>query len=296
MPTLIQPSATQTIPFLPTAEVLPTVTETSLPAWVTVAAPTDNPEESGTPDPASEGSGTALPDQQGRRFPTTTPPPPSAQLTIQRPGPGSKVVSPILLRAVLHPGDDKMLYLELIGEDGRVITSQNYNFSLATDYWIYTIQEVPFTIDAYSEAARLVLYTIDRFNRTIYQASVDLILLQFGDESINVPVIENEPYLIRKPWEGGTVRGGVMEVEGLIFPVNDQPLIIEIIDELGNIVGSAEAEVAQPTGLQPYVPVKTLVPYSVSKWTRVRFTARQESASRIPGTVWLSSFLMYVEP
>lgn len=296
MPTLIQPSATHTVPFLPTAEITPTATETRMPAWVTVVAPTAELDGSGTPDPAGEGAGTAAADPSGLRYPTSTPPPPSAQLTIQRPGPYSKVVSPITLRAVVHPGDDKLVYLDLIGEDGRIISSQNYNFSLATDYWIYTIQEIPFTIAAYSEAARLVLHTVDRFNRTICQASVDLILLQWGDEAINTPLIENEPYMIRKPWEGGTVRGGVMEVEGLIRPVNDRPLIIEIIDEQGNIVGSAEAEVEQPSDLQPYVPFKALVPYSVSKWTRVRFTVRQESATRIPGTVWLSSFLMYVEP
>lgn len=297
MPTLIQASATQTIPFLPTAAATqPAPTETSLPAWVTVAAPTETPEGYGTPDPAAQGTEDASSDQQRTIYPTFTPPPPSAQLNIQRPGPNSMVISPILMRAVIHPGDDKMVYLELIGEDGRLITSQNYNFSLARDYWIYTVQEIPFTIDAFSEAARLVLYTLDRFNRTMYLTSVDLILLQLGDNSINVPVIEDEPYLIRKPWEGTTIRGGVMEVEGLIRPVSSQPLIIEIIDEEGNIVGSGEADFDQPSELQPYVPFKTTVSYSVSKWTRARFSARQESSSRIPGTVWLTSFLLYLEP
>ncbi len=297
MPTLIQASATQTIPFLPTAApTQPAATETSLPAWVTIVAPTGEFEGNGTPDPEAQGTEGSIFDPGRTRYPTPTPPPPSAQLNIQRPGPYSMVVSPIQLRAVIHPGDDKLVYLELIGEDGRVITSQSYNFSLATDYWIYTIQEIPFSIDAFSEAARLVLYTLDRFNRTIYLTSVDLILLQLGDNSINVPVIEDEPYLIRKPWEGTTIRGGVMEVEGLICPVSSQPLIIEIIDEEGNLVGSGEAEFEQPSALQPYVPFKTLVTYSVPKWTRVRLTARQESASRIPGTVWLTSFLMYLEP
>lgn len=87
-----------------------------------------------------------------------------------------------------------------------------------------------------------------------------------------------------------------MEVDGLARLVNDQPLIIELIDEEGNLVGSAEVEIAQPSALQPYVPFIAEVPYSVSQWTRVRFVARQESATRIPGTVWLTSVLIYLEP
>ncbi len=282
-------------PFQVTAVQQATPTRTSMPAWVTIILPTEAPSATVTPSEGA-GAGTASPTPTRTPYPTTTPPPPSPQLVVQSPGPYSKVVSPIQLRAVIHPGDDKVLYLDLIGEDGRVIVSQLYNFSLATEYWIYTIQEIPFTIGAFSEAARLVLYTLDQHNRKIYQVSVDLILLQMGDDSLNVPMVENEPYVIRKPWEGGTVRGGVMEVEGLARPLNDQPLIIEIIDEQGNTVGSGEVAVEQPSALQPYMPFTLELPYSVSKWTRVRFSARQESATRIPGTIWLTSFLMYVEP
>ncbi len=294
--TATPPPPTQTSPPIqPPAPQQSAPTETSIPAWVTIILPTEAPSSTVTPD-EDAGAGTLSPTPTRTRYPTTTPPPPSPQLVIQRPGPYSKVVSPIQLRAVIHPGDDKALYLDLIGEDGRIILSQNYNFSLATEYWIYTIQEIPFTIDAFSEAARLVLYTLDQHNRKIYQVSVDLILLQVGDDSINVPVVENEPYVIRKPWEGATVRGGMMEVEGLARPLNDQPLIIEIIDEQGAIVGAGEVAVEQPSAVQPYVPFRLQVPYSVSNWTRVRFSARQESATRIPGTIWLTSFLMYVEP
>ncbi len=102
--------------------------------------------------------------------------------------------------------------------------------------------------------------------------------------------------MISKPWEGATVRGGVMTVEGQVRLVNDQPLIIEMFDEQGNLVGSAEAQIAQPDELQPYVPFTMYVPYSVAHWTPVRLTARQTSATRIPGTVWLSSVKIYLEP
>jgi len=197
---------------------------------------------------------------------------------------------------VVNPGDDKMVYLDLIGEDGRVITSEIYNFSQSNNYWNYTVQEIPFEINSLAETARLVLYTLDRFNRIIYQVSVDIILLQFGDESINVPSVVDEPYIIRRPWEGATVRGGVMEVEGLVRLVNDQPLIIELIDEESHIVGSGTFDIAQPSAQQPYVPFVVEVPYSVADWTKVRMVVRQESATRIPGTVWLSSVLIYLEP
>ena len=184
----------------------------------------------------------------------------------------------------------------MIGEDGRLITSQFIDFTHSNERYVYITSEIAFEIGSLAETARLVLYTLDRFGRTIYQTSVDLILLQMGSSDINQPVIEMEPYMISKPWEGATVRGGVMTVEGQVRLVNDQPLIIELFDEQGNLVGSAEAQLEQPNELQAYVPFTMYVPYSVTKWTPVRLTARQMSATRIPGTVWLSSVKLYLEP
>jgi hypothetical protein len=304
------PSATESIataPDLPSPTVLilpsdtpvptelPTETPTQEP-WVTVFIPSVTDELSGPSDGSGEDSLIPTPTPTITRRPTPSPPPPSARLTIQKPGPYSKVVSPIPLRAVINPGDDKQVYVDLIGEDGRVITSQRLDYTRSTDYYIYTTAVIPFEISSLAETARLVLYTLDRFNRTIYTASVDLILLQIGENQINVPEVEKEPYVIRNPWEGGTVRGGMMTVDGMARLVNDQPLIIEIIDEQGNLLGSGEADIPQPNTLQLHVPFTVFVPYNISRWTPARLVARQESATRIPGTVWLTSVMIYLEP
>ncbi len=286
---------------VPTVELLPSESpilqqtapsDTAVPGWVTVVMSTST----GLPVDAVESTGQISPTPPRPNKPTPSPTPPFANLRIQKPGPYSKVTSPIQLKAIINPGEDKRVYIDLIGEDGRVITSQWIDFTHSNERWVYVTPDIPFEIGSLAETARLVLYTLDRFSRTVYQTSVDLILLQMGDSEINVPLVEQEPYMISIPWEGATVRGGVMTVEGQVRLVNDQPLIIELFDEQGNLVGSAEAQIDQPNELQPYVPFTMYVPYSVPHWTPVRLTARQTSATRIPGTVWLSSVKIYLEP
>ncbi|NJD61026.1 MAG: hypothetical protein FIA98_16655 [Anaerolineae bacterium] len=299
------PLATVTVQALPT---------TSTPSTSAVLLPSDSPlppEPTSTVAPDSSWVTVVIPSPEAEvetvnvtpentpvpwRKPTPTPTPPFASLRIQKPGPYSKVTSPIPLRAVINPGDDKQVYIDLIGEDGRLITSTQLDFSHSTMGWVYTTADIPFEIQEVAETARLVLYTLDRYDRTIYQASVDLILIRLGDSDFNVSVVEQEPFIIRKPWEGATVRGGVLEVSGLVRPVNDQPLIIELFDEQGNLVGSAETPVNQPNDLMSHVPFRAYVPYTVTGWTPVRLTAHQTSATRIAGTVWLSSMLIYLQP
>lgn len=291
------PSSTDTIqPSHTPAPVEPTQPQATQTTWITVVVPPAVGDQTQTLNSGEQGPAEITPTPTRTRIPTRTPPVPFASLRIEKPGPYSKVLSPIPLRAVISPGDDKQVYIDLIGEDGRVITSERMDYSASIDRIIYTNAEIPFKITALAETARLVLYTLDRFNRVIYQTSVDLILIQIGDNRINVPLIEQEPYVIRKPWEGATVRGGVMEIEGQARLINDQPLVFEIIDESGNLVGSGEVQVDQPSEDQPFVPFSVLIPYSVTRWTPARLSAHQNSANRIPGTVWLTSVSIYLEP
>jgi hypothetical protein len=85
-------------------------------------------------------------------------------------------------------------------------------------------------------------------------------------------------------------------VAGSARVVNDQPLIVELIDEQGAIVGSAEALVSQPSDALNHVPFQMTISYTVTHRTRVRLSIRQESATRIAGTVWMSSSILFLDP
>jgi hypothetical protein len=201
-------------------------------------------------------------------------------MRIQKPGPYSKVSSPLQVEALVSPGEDGYIYVELIGEDGRVITRQALDYRSFMNRYFYINPQVAFELNTAAETARLVVRVQDRFQRPIYLCSVEVVLMRLGRNEITAPVVVQEPYVVRSPREGAVISGGVLRVIGLARLVNDRPLIFELIDESD----------------LSHVPFEVFIPYSVEQDTPVRLIIRQESASRIPGTVWLSSMLLTLQP
>lgn len=281
-----EPSATPSLSATLAATLEPTLagTPTFGPSPTRTRTPSRTPFPSRTPLPS--------------RTPTITqtPTPPLSWMRIQKPGPYSKVSSPIQLEALISPSDNGYVYVDLIGEDGRTITRQALDFRAFLNRHFYINPQIPFEINAASETARLVIRIEDRFQRPIYIITVDLVLMQLGKPELFPSVIVQEPYVVRSPRDGGTARNGVLEVRGLARPVNDQPLLFELIDEQGRLAGSASLPVSQPYGNLSHVPFQVFIPYSVEEDTPARLTIRQESATRIPGTVWLSSQLLTLQP
>ncbi len=295
------PTASLT-PQPPTETALPpteTATETPAPPTATATldgTPTFGPSPTITRTPTR----TRLPTRTLRptRTPTITPTPtpPYAFMRIQKPGPYSRISSPINLEALITPGKDGIVYVELTGEDGRTITRQGLDFKSYIDRRFYISQDIPFEISAAAETARMSIYILDEFGRKSYLMSEELVLMHLGDDDILPFDPIDEPYIVRSPFEGDTIRGGVLRVIGLARLVNDNPLLLELVDENGTVVGSAQVSISRPYGNLSHIPFEAFIPYSVSQSTGVRLTLRQESSTRIPGTVYLSSLLLTLEP
>jgi len=217
-------------------------------------------------------------------------------MRITKPGAYSKVSSPIQLEALISPGDDSLVHIDLIGEDGRIIVSEVLDFRNYDAKNFYITPEIPFIINSAAELARIIVYTHDMFGQRISLVSVDVLLLQLGGSDISAPLVEFEPYLVTTPREGTLITGGTVTVDGAARVVNDQPLVIELINEEGAIVGSAEVLVSQPSDTLVHVPFQVSVLYTVTHRTRVRMSMRQESATRISGTVWMSSTILFLDP
>jgi hypothetical protein len=192
-------------------------------------------------------------------------------------------------------GNAGKLSIELIGEDGRVIASEVINHGKDDGVRFWMAPDLPFEIDAVAETARLQVSNQDAYGRAIGRASVDLILLSVGRNEINPPAIDQEPYLIRRPDEDDVVKGGILTLEALARPVNDSPLIIELIDENNETLASKSVTVDPPSGPLSHTPFRVEIPYKVSGTTPVRLVIRQEG-SRIPGTVALVSQKIVLEP
>ena len=226
---------------------------------------------------------------------TLTPTPPPPEVSISSPGLLSRVISPIKAEIHAVPGDDGLVRLELIGEDGRLISRQSLDYSEYKHRSIAFYPTVPFEINSAAETARLQVLTSDRFGRAIAIESVDLVLLKVGRNEIFDPLITQEPFIIRYPEEGQTIQGGKLVIEGLIRPLNETPVILEVIGEDNSMIFTKLFTIAQPAGELSHTPFQLEIPYKINAATPVRLVFRQEG-SRIPGSLALSSLTVILEP
>jgi hypothetical protein len=297
-PTPAPDTATPTLTDTPTPE--PTATITITPWVPDTATPGPSPTITRTLTPTRTATRTRVP----TRTPTitltptitNTPTPPPPTVNIVRPGLLSKLLSPIQMELYLNAGEDGKATIELIGEDGRVISNKVIDFGsdqAGKREWL--APELQFEIDAAAETARLQVSTQDKHGRRQAIASVEVVLLAVGHNEINPAVIDQEPYLIRQPEANTVVSGGLLVINGLARPVNDSPLHIDLVSESNAVIASKDITVPPPTGPLSHTPFTVQIPYNVDGPTPVRLVIRQED-SRIVGTMALTSELITLNP
>jgi hypothetical protein len=292
----------------------PTQVDTSLPEIVVTSLPTEPSTITATVTPTSTQTVTITPSPTRKRYVTPTRPPtatrrptktptitltptPSyADVSIDQPGPLSKVTSPFYMEAGAILGDDAKIQLDLIDENGQFLYQKTLNYDGDAGARVYFSQQVPFQIGGVAESARLTVSTHDAYGRLQSLRAVDLILIQMGEDSTTSGSAERQPYIIRQPKADSSVSGGVLHLVGLADPVNATPLVIELTDEQGTVVASATVTVAPPSGDLSHTPFAVDIPYSVSATTPVRLNIHQNSDGRLPGIIALISETVVLNP
>ena len=207
---------------------------------------------------------------------------PIAAIQIFKPGNLSKVVSPIKIYANLAPGAGGRIKVELRGEDGRVLSEQLKEFSIQPGIRINLYMDLEFKMAAVAEVGRLVISVSDAAGRLTALNSVDLILLLLGDADYNPASADQPVIVIHQPAPKSLIQGGKVVVSGLAQFNPGGPLMVQLIDEKGNMVGSHPVEgSAAPDG--GYVPFIVEVPYQVSALTPVRLSVYEGDDS--PATI-----------
>lgn len=267
------------------------------PASVETTAPTDLPET--TPTETRTPTHTPIDTPTAAVYPggAEAPPPegiPPGTVQFLSPGPGSLVTSPFLLRASLRPGPSATVRVELLGEDGRLLMREVKAYDLPLSQGVLIGQEITFAISAVAETARLQLIVEDEYNRLAAVASLDLLLLSLGDPDLAQAGDGLENIVINAPRENALIQGGVVRVSGLARLRSAQPLLIELRDRDGRIVGTRQAAVTPIPG-SSYGAFEIDVPYTVANTTRVRL-AVWEPGVEIPGIVHLSSREIVLSP
>ena len=225
---------------------------------------------------------------------TPVPTPPQAYLRINYPGPLSKVVSPIHLDANVHTGSGGTMRIDLLGEDGRLIYRQIVRFTADAGVPVHLNLDIKYEIQAVAEAARLQISIDDDQRRVMSLTSVNLVLLSIGDSEINPGVDSVRPFIIESPSEYDAIMKGVVVVTGLARPVVDSPLILELYDGDGVVLGRRQVSVPLKAD-GTHSPFTAEVQYSITQPVVARLVIRQQT-SRIPGNVELYSLILLLRP
>jgi hypothetical protein len=298
-PSITSPTA------VPTAIASPTLTIVlELPPTLIIssAVATLSPAETftSTPEPVftpSEIPSVIVPEPTAAETPESaavpTVDPNAAAIQVFAPGPMSKVSSPIDLRMYIAPRAAGLTSVEVYGEDGRlmarkVMRSVNYN-----NQFDKVIIEMPFETNAAAELGRLQISTKDSHGRVQAIKSVHVMLLSVGKAIITNPDYLRESVALVEPPLLHNVTGGEVTVQGTMQVFNELPVVIELIDEKGDSLGSRFIPAGPADG--SYHDINTTIPYKVTKYTSARLVIRQ-SDDRIPGPFYLYSQEIFLSP
>lgn len=227
---------------------------------------------------------------------TWAPPPnvPFGTIQILNPGPFSRIISPLLLKAYLLPGENGRVQVELLGEDGRVLMREVRTYNSPPGARVTMGAEISYEITAVAETGRIQISTVDGEGRTSALASVDVILLSVGESDLNPAGDNFEAIVIQQPASNALIQGGTMRVAGLARPRSEKPLMIELHTNEGKIVGTRQVAV-DVSDAGKYGSFAIDVPYNISAPTQVRLMV-WERGDRIPGIVHLSSLEVLLSP
>jgi hypothetical protein len=253
-----------------------------------------SPSPSSSPNTPTVSAGT--PAGRPTRTPTLTPTAaiPDAAIQMLEPGPYSRLVSPLHVRASVKPGGDGRVRIELLGEDGRLLVRKILRYGEETRR-SFLDETLEFEIPGVAETGRLQISTHDAQDRVVSLAVQDLILLSIGENEINPPGELTEQVIIQEPRPNKLIQGDTLVVSGMARSFDNQDLLVELIARDGRVVGYRQAFLTESTQ-GGYTPFVVEVPFKVEAATNVRLTIKANSQSRIEGLIYVISEEILLSP
>jgi hypothetical protein len=262
-----------------TRQPVPAITKQTLHQTATSASETDpQPAVTPTKKPGTENSN-RLPD---------------APLYIISPGGSSGVVPPIKLSAELFQNDAAYLIMELRGSDGRLLVRHLLAPIAESETPAHLLLDINYGIPNHTENGRLLLLTKDHQGRWIDVISVNLRLYDSGEAEIYPAVSNMQAIIIQEPLAASVVEGGSVFVSGLVYAGVNGPLRVQLVSELGKVVGQRLAGISTDLS-EGYLQFSVEVPYEVKEMTPVRLVV-YENGGIISEIAHLSSVELSLKP
>ena len=206
------------------------------------------------------------------------------------PGPMSRVVSPISLRINIKVGESEKMQVDLFGEDGRLL-SRTVKKVPTSNQGILQSVKIPFEIPATAEVGRITISTLDKEDRIQALNSVRVLLLSSGENEITPVGNPSEPVGMVSPVAEESVSGGVLTVQGDVWPFSLQPVIFELVAPGGKSLG---LRILTVETINPQL-FDTTIPYKVTEPTSARLIIRQDD-DRMQGLYYVYSQLVLLNP
>lgn len=231
--------------------------------------------------------------------PTPVPPTPSIGLPAERlsiydPGPGSQALSPLLVTGFGGPSWQGRVRLRLIGEEGDVLADRTTFLQAMPDLAGRIYSELEFSFGWVAQAARLEVRTFSpRDGQMDHLTTRSLVLLTRGTELLYPSLAGAEKIAIFSPRAGGLARNGVITVRGGGWLDTPGPLVIEVLDRNGELVGSATTPLSTDrTGEVGSFEAQVSYSVPISQYGHV---AVYERALDPPGILHYSSVEVYLQ-
>ena len=188
-------------------------------------------------------------------------------------------------------GGSELVQIDLQGEDGRLLARKLERVPSWPGGYFVSVK-LPFEISLAAEVGRITISTKDEVGRIQSQLGMRVLLLSIGSDEITPEGDTSERAVFYSPPRKDAVaQDGVLTVEGRFLPFNDQPVILELLNQEGRTVG---LRVLDFTGTGEQI-ISTTIPYKVSEPTLARLLLRQDD-ERLDGLIYVYSQEVLLNP
>ncbi len=200
---------------------------------------------------------------------------PAPAIALLEPGEGSEVTSPIGITAQIYPGGDRLVRITLIDQQNNVLSRKLLRINSFEDTPLQFQTDLSFGIPKENSPALLTLAIQDEYHRSQSLRSVTLTLQSAGQAAIQSSISENDWLTITQPIPMQVISGGSFLVSGRISPLNNNPVMFELMTESGNIVGTSQLDIPTPGGTFDF---EIILSYDfITRERDVRMVIRQRS-------------------
>ena len=228
-----------------------------------------------------------------RPSPTLTPAPgvPLAAIQISGPGPMSRIVSPVNVHAMVLVDEGDKVETALYNESGQVISRPALlRFSQPGTFPISV--KMPFEIRAAGETGTVQMSIKDSHGLLLSLISLHVLLMSDGNTQITPAgnTIYERAVIYGLPPES-SVSGGTLALKGRYLPVNNKPVIAELISNDGKGLGLRVLDLPG----KDWQEFETTIPYKVSAATPARLFIHQDD-DVLQGQAYVYSQAVTLDP